>query len=129
MVLEISSAVLDAIVADANASPAREVCGLLFGSRARVTAGLACRNVAEDPADSFEVDPRALIAAHRAARARGPEIVGCYHSHPNGSTKPSLRDLVAAEDGAIWLIVAAGEIGLWQAASGRFEPLAFARAD
>jgi proteasome lid subunit RPN8/RPN11 len=129
MVLEISSVVLDAIVAAANASPAREVCGLLFGSRERISGTQACRNVAENPADSFEIDPQALIAAHRAVRGGGPEIVGCYHSHPNGSATPSARDAVAAEEGAIWVIAAGDEIGAWRALSGGFEALVFAAVD
>ncbi|MDO7842849.1 M67 family metallopeptidase [Sphingomonas immobilis] len=127
MVLEISSAALDAIVADANASPAREVCGLLLGTRVRIEAVLPCRNVAENPADSFEIDPQALIAAHRAARDGGPGIVGCYHSHPNGSATPSARDAAAAENGAIWIIAAGGEIGVWRAVSAAFEPVAYER--
>ena len=45
----------------------------------------------------------------------GHEIVGCYHSHPNGRPEPSKRDLeYATEDGFIWLIAAldAGAVSL-----------------
>ena len=129
MVLDISSTVVAHILAAAAGSPDHEVCGLLFGSAARVEAAKACRNVAAEPARRFELDPVALLAAHRAARAGGPAIVGHYHSHPSGSAVPSTCDAeAAAADGAIWLIVAGGELCGWRAVAegaihGRFVPV------
>ncbi|WP_375422392.1 Mov34/MPN/PAD-1 family protein [uncultured Sphingomonas sp.] len=129
MVLDISSAVVAHILAAAAESSDREVCGLLFGTAARVEAAEACRNVAAQPARRFELDPVALLAAHRAARAGGPAIVGHYHSHPSGSAVPSTCDAeAAAKDGAIWLIVAGGELRGWRAVTegaihGRFDPV------
>jgi proteasome lid subunit RPN8/RPN11 len=91
---------------------------LLVGD-GRVDAYQACANVAERPADSFEIDPRALIAAYRAERAGGRAIVGCYHSHPSGDAMPSVRDAQAAEaNGWIWLIVAGGEAKAFRAVEG-----------
>ncbi|HEY0300722.1 MAG TPA: Mov34/MPN/PAD-1 family protein, partial [Rhizomicrobium sp.] len=38
-------------------------------------------------------------------RAAGRDIVGCYHSHPDGRAAPSPRDRAgAAEAGFVWLI-------------------------
>jgi len=112
----ISRALLHRIIADAAASPRQEVCGLLFGLRQCIDAAQPCRNVSPEPDDSFEIDPAALLAAHKAARAGGPEIVGCYHSHPGGDAEPSERDAAAAAaDGALWLIVGGGEARLWRA--------------
>lgn len=133
MRVEISSAALDRIGAAAAASPAVEVCGLLFGSADRIVAAEACGNVAADPARRFEIDPAALLAAHRRARHGGPALVGCYHSHPTGIAEPSLRDAAdAAPDGGIWLIAAGGEVTAWRAMAegpvhGRFTPLAIER--
>ncbi len=112
--------VLRRIIDEATASPGAEVCGLLFGSSHRIDAARPCRNVAPAPADSFEIDPVALLAAHKAARAGGPAIAGCYHSHPCGPAEPSARDAAAAApDGALWLIVGEIEDGgaarLWRA--------------
>ena len=116
---EISSAVLHRIVGEADAFPAHEVCGLLFGTGARIDRALSCRNVASDPASAFEIDPAQLIAAHRAARAGGPRIVGCYHSHPGGPPLPSARaGAAAAPDGSIWLIVAGRGTGCYRAVPG-----------
>lgn len=116
MVLEISSTLVARLLSDAAASPDVEVCGLLFGSDARIEAAQACANVAEDPARAFEIDPAALFAAHRRARAGGPAVIGCYHSHPNGAAHPSWRDAdSAAPDRSVWLIVGGAEFECFRA--------------
>ncbi len=116
MKARISRALLHRIIDEAVASPREEVCGLLFGSPQCIDAAQRCRNVAESPADSFEIDPAALLAAHKAARGGARAIVGCYHSHPGGIAEPSLRDAAAAAaDDSLWLIVGSGEARLWRA--------------
>lgn len=121
--------VIAQIVAEMRASPAREVCGLLFGDGTDIQAAQACTNVAADPARTFEIDPSALIAAHRAARAGGAAIMGHYHSHPSGLAEPSARDAAdASPDGSLWLIAAAGDVRGWRAlrdgaVHGRFDPV------
>jgi proteasome lid subunit RPN8/RPN11 len=47
--------------------------------------------------DRFYLDPRDYLKADRAARARGLDIVGCYHSHPDHPAVPSERDRVGAQ--------------------------------
>jgi desampylase len=117
------------LLAEAAAAPDREVCGLLFGSTDRIEAAAPCRNVASDPARLFELDPAALLAAHRAMRAGGPRLVGHYHSHPSGRAVPSVCDAADAQpDGALWLILGGGEARLWRAVAagavhGRFDPV------
>lgn len=116
MALEISSTLVARLLNEADSEPDREVCGLLFGTSDRIEAALRCGNVASDPRTAFEIDPAALIAAHKAERRGGPAIVGCYHSHPNGAALPSPRDAAAAlPDGAFWLILAAGQACLFRA--------------
>jgi proteasome lid subunit RPN8/RPN11 len=109
MGVTISSTAQRAVRAAAAASPGVEACGLLLGQGDHVVEAVACRNVAGDPAVRFEIDPRALLAAHRAARAGGNAVLGHFHSHPKGSPMPSPRD---AADAA--------------ADEGRFEPVACA---
>ena len=112
----ISSELLRRIIAEATASPAAEVCGLLLGRGGVVEEVRSCRNVAADPARRFEIDPATLLAAHRAARDGGPAILGCYHSHPSGPADPSTCDAAAAEpNGWLWVIVARGEAKVWEA--------------
>ncbi len=129
MTVTIASDLLDQILREAAASPHAEVCGLLFGSSERITAVQPCRNVAADPSRRFEIDPGALVAAHRRGRTGGPRIVGHYHSHPTGVATPSARDAEAAiADGTLWLIAAGGAVTMWRAVEagaihGRFDPI------
>ena len=129
MTVTIASDLIDQILRAAAASPQAEICGLLFGSRDRVTGIKPCPNVAADPSRWFEIDPATLLAAHRAARMDGPQIVGHYHSHPSGVAMPSPRDAAAAiPDGALWLIAAAGKVSVWRAVrdgaiEDRFDPV------
>ena len=63
-----------------------------------------------DPETHFEIDPQALIDAHRAARAGGPQVLGYYHSHPAGEPEPSATDrAMAAGDGRMWAIMGRDE--------------------
>lgn len=115
-VVEISTALLAAIVADATFDPAVERCGLLFGGTDRIDAFQLVQNVAVSPSDAFELDPAALLAAHRTMRDGGARIVGHYHSHPSGRAWPSSRDAASsAGDGQLWLIVAGRDAGLFRA--------------
>jgi proteasome lid subunit RPN8/RPN11 len=123
MTILITSELHQRLLDIAAACPDEEVCGLLYGVYNRVKGIEMTANVASSPATSFEVDPAALIAVHRAAREGGPDIIGCFHSHPNGRTSPSPFDEASsAGDGGIWLIIAAGIITGWRAVPGGFEP-------
>jgi proteasome lid subunit RPN8/RPN11 len=71
--------------------------------------------------DRFEIDPRDQFAAQKSARLRGRAIIGCYHSHPNGSAQPSAADRAGAvEEGFVWLIVGADEFGAFVYRGGEF---------
>jgi desampylase len=122
--VRISSEALAAIQAHAAEDPRAEVCGLLLGQEGHVATALRTINVADDPTRQFEIDPGALIAAHRAARSGGAQLLGSYHSHPSGSAEPSSIDLAyAAADGRLWLIVAGDEVRAWVAGPDGFRPL------
>jgi proteasome lid subunit RPN8/RPN11 len=129
MAIRISRALCDRLLVEAAADPAREICGLLFGTDERIEAAEPAANVAADPARWFEVDPVALFAAIRAERAGGPRLLGHYHSHPSGVAMPSARDAAAAFDaGRFWLILGGGEALVWRAVpggpvQGAFEPV------
>ena len=122
----ISSTLLGRLLTDAKNSPHAEVCGLLFGTEARIEAAEACANVATEPARAFEIDPAALFAAYRRMRTGGPQLIGHYHSHPSGEAVPSARDAMQAMgDGALWLILTAREARLWRTErAGAFEAVA-----
>ena len=125
MAVEISRALLARLREAAADSPHAEICGLLFGACNRIEAAVPAANVAAHPARTFEIDPAALIAAHRAERAGGARLIGHYHSHPGGSAHPSATDAAMAEPGRLWLILGTEEALLWRAeAEGAFRPIA-----
>ena len=132
MTVAISTLLLDRLRALAAAAPAHEVCGLLFGCQEAVEAIEPVRNVADDRATRFELDPAALFAAIRDERAGRRNFVGWYHSHPKGAALPSACDArMAAPDGKLWLIVAHGAVRAWRAVPdgqvhGRFDPVVLA---
>jgi len=123
--MRISRSLLDRIFGHAAQCHPREACGLLLGQNGEIVAVAPTDNVAADPERRFEIDPAALIAAHRSARAGGAAILGHYHSHPSGKAAPSACDAdMAHADGAYWLIVSGDDVGLWRAGAeglhGRF---------
>ena len=124
MEIGVTSGVMATLLEEANNAHPHECCGLLLGQGAIVERAGAAANVHPEPARHFEIDPAALIAAHRAARAGGPQVLGYYHSHPNGRGAPSPTDQSQASgDGRIWAIIAAGEVSWWRDAVSGFEPL------
>jgi len=126
MQVTISRADLEQIVTAAAASE-EEICGLLLGEGTDIMAVRSVSNVAVDRARHFEIDPAALIAAHRAAREGGLRVLGHYHSHPSGVAVPSATDAACAlPDGSLWLIVAEGVAALWRAEAGDAGQVRFA---
>ncbi|OSZ69247.1 peptidase [Sphingomonas sp. IBVSS1] len=126
MKLQISSSLHQNLLDWAAASPAVEICGLLVGRGNCVERLVPARNVAPDPARSFEIDPASLLSVHREMRASGQQVIGHWHSHPNGRAEPSARDAARALDnGQIWLILAGGGATAWQARSSGPGPARF----
>jgi proteasome lid subunit RPN8/RPN11 len=126
-----------AIAEDAGRHYPGECCGFLLGSRAGgqavVTVVLPAPNARADaPRDRFAIAPELLLVAQRAAEARRLEIVGFYHSHPDGGPDPSRLDREHAWPGHSYVIIgvsagAPGAVRSWRlaAADGEFveEPL------
>jgi proteasome lid subunit RPN8/RPN11 len=100
----------DVVIAAAQSAFPNECCGLIEGVRSgsvvRALAVHPTHNLATDP-ERFEIDPVAHIALLKSLRGSGREVVGCYHSHPNGSPALSACDLQGAfEQDFLWLVVA-----------------------
>ncbi|MEE4339467.1 MAG: M67 family metallopeptidase [Erythrobacter sp.] len=124
MGLEVTREAADAMLAAARAAHPNEACGILLGAGERIEAFSRTVNVHDRPARHFEIDPQALIDAHRAARSGGPQIVGYFHSHPEGPAEPSSTDRAqAASDGRVWAICGEGELAFFRAVEGGFETL------
>ena len=126
MALEVSSIVIETLLAEADRALPEECCGLLFGVEEQIHGAEPARNVHPDPKCHFEIDPQALINAYRSARSGGPPLLGFYHSHPNGLGEPSATDrALAAPDGMVWAIVAAGGVSFWRSGDAGFEALPY----
>ena len=96
---------LDVIVAHARAEAPAECCGMLVGRDASIDEAVRAKNIAASPT-RFLVDPKDHIDAMRAARRRGLEVLGFYHSHPHSPAWPSPTDVTeAAYPDSVYLIV------------------------
>ncbi len=130
MNLDVPLSIVSVLLAEAARASPREACGLLLGRAGVIEAVQPAANVSPDPLIRFEIDPAALFAAHRGARAGGPELIGYYHSHPAGHPLPSATDCEhASGDGRCWAIVAGGEVGWFRDGADGFEPLSYAIVD
>lgn len=133
MVLQVASGVIATLIAEAASAAPAECCGILFG-RALIEQARPAANIAPEPLRHFEIEPAALIAAHRAARSGGLPVIGYYHSHPAGHPVPSATDCEhAGGDGSIWAIVApgpgGGDVAFWRDDASGFEALSYEVVD
>ena len=129
MDLRVTRAALDGMRATARDSAPDECCGLLLG-RERIEEARPAANVAAEPRRRFEIDPQALVDAHRVARNGGPEIIGYYHSHPAGSATPSITDrAMASGDGRVWAIVGTDGVTFWRDDEHGFVSLSYTIED
>lgn len=126
MALHVNRSHLDAIVAHAEACAPDECCGILTG----LIEGADVRVAAVHPVDNvwpggrtdrFELDPRAHLRVQREARERGLDVVGFYHSHPDGPPVPSAFDAERAWPDTTYLIVSLHPTHDGQARSWRFD--------
>ena len=129
MEVEVTRAVLAALRAEAERAAPEECCGLLLGGgegSGRIDAALPAANISDQPRLRFEIDPAVLLAAHKAARAGGPQVLGYYHSHPTGHPVPSATDCEhSTGDSRIWAIIAGGQVAFWRDSGKGFSPMAF----
>ncbi|PJF39425.1 MAG: hypothetical protein CUN55_14385 [Phototrophicales bacterium] len=78
--------------------PTQEICGLIggtFGNDGIVFASAIypIQNVAKNPKVAFRLDERQQIKALYEIMSMGLELVGIFHSHPFGPSRPSESDL------------------------------------
>ncbi|HUF12546.1 MAG TPA: M67 family metallopeptidase [Longimicrobiales bacterium] len=122
---------LEAMLAHARATPARECCGALLGARGsdgrRVERVVPAPNADPDTRRAYLMDAAAIRRIERQAAAARLDVVGFYHSHPDGSVAPSSSDLEAAWPWFTYLIVGdarAPAVSAWRLRADRttFEP-------
>lgn len=129
MTLRVTREAIDRMRAEAAACGDDECCGLLLG-HGRIELAHPAANVAPERRRRFEIDPQALVDAHRAARNGGLKVMGYYHSHPAGPLEPSSTDRAhAVGDGAVWAIVGGDGVTFWRDDEQGFARLSYAVED
>ena len=93
---KITAEILASLRRVCEATPDRECCGLLAGADSVITRIFAAGNAASDPDRNYEIAPPELFRLMREIRAAKLELLGIYHSHPNGNNEPSARDIELA---------------------------------
>jgi len=99
-----------------------ECCGILVGVSGSPTRICSARPTGNRRVvrahDRYEIDPREILRADRAAEGDGREIVGFYHSHPDHPARPSATDREFAWPGYVYLIISVHgpnetAVGVW----------------
>lgn len=106
-----------AIVAHAFWCEPNEACGLLAGIGGQVRMVYALTNVASSPV-AYTVDPTEHFRALQHAERAGWDLIGVFHSHPNGPAEPSEVDRRLALAPA-WHYVIVGGAGFGELRSFR----------
>jgi proteasome lid subunit RPN8/RPN11 len=123
MTLLLPEAARDGIVAHAREGAPEEVVGVLAGDRGAdrsvVARTLRADNAADTPGTRYEIAPGEELELLERVDEAGQEVVGFYHSHPDGPLAPSAVDARrAAWRGYSYLIVsladAEPEVGSWR---------------
>ena len=100
--LKIGKRDYDAIRGHGEETYPHECCGVLLGQLqddgTRIVSSTArCGNTRTDsPHNRYNIDPKELIRIQREGRARGEDIVGFYHSHPDHPARWSQTDFADA---------------------------------
>ncbi|TMQ69667.1 MAG: M67 family metallopeptidase [Candidatus Eisenbacteria bacterium] len=101
----------------------RESCGLLVGRDQPgvrwIAYAVPADNQDEEPGKRYEISPEAFLDVEKHARSRSLDVVGFYHSHPDGVPAPSARDAATAWPHYTYLIVGVARGGSVRMAAWR----------
>jgi proteasome lid subunit RPN8/RPN11 len=90
-----------------------EACGMLAGRNSRVERIFPIRNQAQSPV-RFRMDPKEQLDAFEWIDSNGQELLGIFHSHPNGPGEVSETDIEEAAYPVVHIVLD-GSDGLWSA--------------
>ena len=107
--VHLGAASLAAIRGHARSAYPAECCGFLLGRRAGVDARVAeapaaVNRCVDAPGKAFVISPVDYLRTERDAEARGLEVLGFYHSHPDAPPRPSAEDLAYAWPNTLYLV-------------------------
>lgn len=107
--MTLSAAAHAAILAHGARDYPNEACGLLLAPRGEATRLIEAHPVAnlnrERSRDRYAMDQTGWKRVADLARARGLEVAGVYHSHPDHPARPSETDRANAWAGWVYLIL------------------------
>ena len=105
-VLRLSAALAEAIRAHGRETYPHECCGFLLGAPGEAREIARASNAREDsPQNRYLIPPIEFVRVQRDADARGLDVIGFYHSHPDHPARPSAFDREHAWPGYAYLIV------------------------
>ncbi|HEY8470279.1 MAG TPA: M67 family metallopeptidase [Longimicrobiales bacterium] len=132
MVIRLAPGVLEAVRGHARRAYPHECCGALVGRAAEQAGGggLVVRTVPLENAErvapglGYSIPAAVVWRVQRDAAQEGLELVGFYHSHPDGAPEPSGVDRENAWPWYNYLIVAVadgepGDVRVWRLAEDR----------
>jgi len=101
---------LEAIKRHGERAYPEEGCGVLLGhvdGETKIVEEIRpTPNARQDsPHNRYAIAPTELLRLEREARARGREVIGFFHSHPDAEARPSSYDLEHAWPWYSYLIV------------------------
>lgn len=121
-----------AMLAHAENSLPNECCGLLAGDLLAGDLGGQVRFVypltnSNSSPVSYTIDAGEHFAAWKHAERNGWELIGAFHSHPNGPSHPSATDrALASERDWIHVIVSNGTLNAYRIVDGLATPVEIA---
>ncbi len=92
----------------------RERGGLLTGEASGLCSAVPAHNQAADPRSEFTIDAEQLAKLSDWIAASELELIGSWHSHPNGNAQMSSADAAMARATGMLLIVAPASPWQWR---------------
>lgn len=117
------------LLAEAQSTPEKEVCGLIAAKNGNPSRIIPIQNIAPTPGTLFEMEPQRQIEAMKEIREAGETLWSIYHSHPHAPATPSAKDLAdAAYPEALYLVISLNtegvmEMGGYRLKEGDFQPV------
>ncbi|MDR1870585.1 MAG: Mov34/MPN/PAD-1 family protein [Deltaproteobacteria bacterium] len=117
---QLSPTALKGLEKEGLAAYPKEACGFLLGQRDPAGAKVFDLIAGSPKAtESYSLSYEELLAAEVTAKANSQEVLGFFHSHPEGEATPSEVDDAEAIPGYVYVILSIkgqklGEIGFFQ---------------
>lgn len=90
--LLLPSSLIQEMITHAMSCLPEEACGLLAGVGARVHQLIPVENIEHSPFH-YRMSPQEQLKAFLSIEEKGWDLLGIYHSHPNGPETPSETDI------------------------------------